>query len=69
MTTGIKGLDMKRQEYCVSLKQVSQWVFLGCARRADILEQIFSGEPKEIVVENIHEYLTKIGRDIGNGSI
>ena len=33
------------------------------------MEQILSGEPTEIVVENIHEYLTKIGGDIRNGSI
>ena len=34
-----------------------------------ILEQILSGEPTEIVVENIHDYLTKIGGDTRNGLI
>ena len=34
-----------------------------------VLEQILSGEPTEVVVENIHEYLTKIGGDIRNGAI
>ena len=34
-----------------------------------VLEQILSGEPTEIVVGNIHEYLTKMGKDIRNGSI
>jgi hypothetical protein len=34
-----------------------------------VLEQILSGEPTEIVVEHIHEYLTNIGGDVRNGSI
>ncbi|PPQ85267.1 hypothetical protein CVT25_010040 [Psilocybe cyanescens] len=55
----IKGLDMKRREYCKLSKQVSQYV----------LEQILSGEATENVVENIHEYLTNIGESIRSGSI
>ncbi|KAF8813033.1 DNA polymerase alpha catalytic subunit [Phlegmacium glaucopus] len=58
-TTEIKGLDMKRREYCALSKQVSQY----------ILEQILSGEDTELVVGNIHEYLTNIGENIRNGSI
>lgn len=29
-----------------------------------VLEQILSGDPTEVVVENIHEYLSKIGEDV-----
>ncbi|KIM44768.1 hypothetical protein M413DRAFT_442728 [Hebeloma cylindrosporum] len=55
----IKGLDMKRREYCALSKQVSQYV----------LNQILSGEATEIVVENIHEYLTNIGESIRKGEV
>ncbi|KAH9479795.1 DNA polymerase alpha catalytic subunit [Psilocybe cubensis] len=58
-STEIKGLDMKRREYCALSKQVSQYV----------LEQILSGEATENVVENIHEYLTNIGESVRSGSI
>lgn len=53
-STEIKGLDMKRREYCALSKTVSQYV----------LDQILSGEATEIVVERIHEYLTTIGEDV-----
>ncbi|KAF5362489.1 hypothetical protein D9756_002711 [Leucocoprinus leucothites] len=56
--TEVKGLDMKRREYCALSKNVSQYV----------LEQILSGDPTEIVVENIHEYLTTVGENVRNGS-
>ncbi|KAK2465466.1 hypothetical protein APHAL10511_002358 [Amanita phalloides] len=55
----IKGLDMKRREYCTLSKNVSQYV----------LEQILSGDPIEIVIENIHEYLTTVGDDVRSGKI
>lgn len=32
-----------------------------------VLEQILSGDPTEIVVENIHEYLTTIGENVRSG--
>ena len=75
-TTEIKGLDMKRREYCALSKRVSQCVcvaFWHVLKLMNlyryVLEQILSGEPTEIVVENIHEYLTKTGVDVRNGSI
>jgi DNA polymerase alpha subunit A len=34
-----------------------------------VLDQILSGEATEDVVENIHEYLTKLGENVRNGSI
>jgi DNA polymerase alpha subunit A len=58
-STEIKGLDMKRREYCALSKTVSQYV----------LDQILSGEVTEIVVERIHEYLTTIGDDVRGGNI
>ncbi|OBZ73519.1 DNA polymerase alpha catalytic subunit [Grifola frondosa] len=58
-STEVKGLDMKRREYCVLSKTVSQYV----------LEQILSGEATEAVVERIHEYLTTIGEDVRGGKI
>ncbi|KAH8116362.1 hypothetical protein DFH11DRAFT_1580132 [Phellopilus nigrolimitatus] len=53
----VKGLDMKRREYCALSKNVSQYV----------LNQILSGEATETVVENIHEYLSTIGENVRGG--
>ncbi|TFK68725.1 hypothetical protein BDN72DRAFT_948057 [Pluteus cervinus] len=56
-STEVKGLDMKRREYCALSKNVSQYV----------LEQILSGAPTDQVVENIHEYLTTIAQNVRQG--
>ncbi|KAH9072265.1 DNA polymerase alpha catalytic subunit [Lactarius deliciosus] len=58
-STEVKGLDMKRREYCALSKTVSQYV----------LDQILSGEATEIVVERIHEYLATIGEDVRGSKI
>ncbi|TFY64658.1 hypothetical protein EVJ58_g2476 [Rhodofomes roseus] len=58
-TTEIKGLDMKRREYSALSKNVSQYV----------LDQILSGEATEVVVENIHEYLTTVREDVRAGKV
>ncbi|KAH9935987.1 uncharacterized protein BXZ73DRAFT_45345 [Epithele typhae] len=58
-STEVKGLDMKRREYCALSKAVSQFV----------LDQILSGEATENVVENIHEYLATFGKDVRAGKI
>ncbi|CAE6337459.1 unnamed protein product [Rhizoctonia solani] len=55
----IKGLDMKRREYCVLSKKVSEY----------ILEQILSGEDAETVVERIHDYLRLMGQNIRSGQV
>ncbi|KAI6139794.1 hypothetical protein BKA82DRAFT_955077 [Pisolithus tinctorius] len=55
----VKGLDMKRREYCALSKNVSQYV----------LDQILSGEATEFVVQNIHEYLTTIGLNVRSGKV
>ncbi|KAH9066550.1 DNA polymerase alpha catalytic subunit [Lactarius vividus] len=58
-STEVKGLDMKRREYCALSKTVSQYV----------LDQILSGEATEIVIERIHEYLATIGEDVRGSKI
>jgi DNA polymerase alpha subunit A len=58
-STEVKGLDMKRREFCALSKTVSQYV----------LDRILSGEPTEVVVERIHEYLTTIREDVRGGKI
>lgn len=76
-STEVKGLDMKRREYCALSKNVSQWVISAvCCTRLDlmwsyryVLDEILSGEATETVVENIHEYLTTIGSNVRSGKI
>ncbi|QRV74151.1 DNA polymerase family B [Ceratobasidium sp. AG-Ba] len=55
----IKGLDMKRREYCVLSKNVSSY----------ILDQILSGDDTETVIERIHEYLKLMGENIRRGKV
>ena len=57
--TEIKGLDMKRREYCALSKRASAYV----------LEQILSGEATETVVEKVHEYLQQLATDVREGRI
>ncbi|CAH7685382.1 DNA polymerase alpha subunit A [Phakopsora pachyrhizi] len=53
----VKGLDMKRREFCKLSKDASQYV----------LEQILSGLPTESVVEKVHEYLVEFGESVRKG--
>ena len=55
----VKGLDMKRREYCALSKAVSQYV----------LEQILSGEDPDTVVHNIHEYLASMSSEVRSGKV
>lgn len=75
-TTEIKGLDMKRREYCALSKAVSQYVIFICVSkiithvdRRYVLDQVLSGESTETVVELIHEYLNTMGDDVRAGKI
>lgn len=43
----VKGLDMKRREYCALSKEVSQ----------RLLNEVLSGEDQEIVLNRVHDYL------------
>jgi DNA polymerase alpha subunit A len=46
----VKGLDMKRREYCSLSKEVS----------SKLLNEILSGEDQEVVLNKIHEYLREL---------
>ena len=46
----VKGLDMKRREYCALSKEAS----------SRLLNEILSGEDPEVVLEKIHEYLREL---------
>ena len=46
----VKGLDMKRREYCALSKEAS----------SRLLNMILSGEESETVVEKVHEYLREL---------
>ncbi|KAK3989473.1 putative DNA polymerase alpha catalytic subunit [Cladorrhinum sp. PSN332] len=46
----IKGLDMKRREYCPLSREIS----------SHVLDDILSGDDMEVSVERIHEYLREI---------
>ncbi|KAI5852981.1 hypothetical protein DFP73DRAFT_534741 [Morchella snyderi] len=50
----VKGLDMRRREFCQLSKEVS----------SHILNEIFSGDETEIVVEKIHDYLRDLAAKI-----
>ncbi|KAF8443398.1 DNA polymerase alpha subunit A [Terfezia claveryi] len=50
----IKGLDMKRREYCKISKEASE----------AILKEIFSGKENEVVVEAVHDYLTELAKKV-----
>ncbi|KAI1500471.1 DNA polymerase [Biscogniauxia marginata] len=46
----VKGLDMKRREYCALSKEIS----------SRILNEILSGDETEVSVQRVHEYLREI---------
>lgn len=46
----VKGLDMKRREYCALSKEASE----------KLLNEILSGDDSETVLNNIHEYLREL---------
>ncbi|EPS38784.1 hypothetical protein H072_7450 [Dactylellina haptotyla CBS 200.50] len=55
----VKGLDMKRREYCQISKDVS----------STILKDILSGDDPDAVIERIHDYLREIASQIRANSI
>lgn len=55
----VKGLDMKRREYCSLSKEIS----------SQILNEILSGDETEIAVQRIHEYLREISGKMREESI
>ncbi len=55
----VKGLDMKRREYCALSKEASQ----------RLLNEILSGEDPEVVLEKIHEYLRELSGKMRENTI
>ena len=55
----VKGLDMKRREYCALSKEVSQ----------KLLNEILSGEDPETVLEKIHDYLRETSSKMRENAI
>ncbi|RDL35239.1 DNA polymerase [Venustampulla echinocandica] len=55
----VKGLDMKRREYCNLSKEVS----------SQLLNEILSGEESEIVITRIHDYLREISAKMREDAI
>jgi DNA polymerase alpha subunit A len=53
----VKGLDMRRREYCQLSKEAS----------SHILNDVFTGDEKEVVVERIHDYLRDLAQKIREG--
>ncbi|KAH6570971.1 hypothetical protein BASA60_007400 [Batrachochytrium salamandrivorans] len=58
-TIEMKGLDLVRRDWCGLSFDASNYV----------LQQIFSGETREEVVERIHQYLSKFGEEVRLGSV
>ena len=50
----VKGLDMRRREYCALSKQAS----------SVLLNLILSGEESEVVVEKVHDYLRDLSANM-----
>lgn len=55
----VKGLDMKRREYCALSKEASE----------RLLNEILSGDDSETVLNNIHEYLRDLSNKMRENSI
>ncbi|CCX31329.1 hypothetical protein FPQ18DRAFT_270988 [Pyronema domesticum] len=53
----VKGLDMRRREYCQLSKEAS----------SHILNEVFTGDEKEAVVERIHDYLRELAEKLREG--
>ena len=55
----VKGLDMKRREYCALSKDASQ----------KLLNLILSGEEPDLVVSQIHDYLRELSASMREGKV
>lgn len=55
----VKGLDMRRREYCALSKETS----------TELLNFLLSGEDPETVVENIHNHLRELGTKMRENTI
>ncbi|CAG7960329.1 unnamed protein product [Penicillium olsonii] len=55
----VKGLDMKRREYCALSKEVS----------SKLLNEILSGEDQEVVLNKVHDYLRELAERMKENTI
>ncbi|PNY27218.1 DNA polymerase [Tolypocladium capitatum] len=55
----VKGLDMRRREYCALSKEISK----------HLLDEILSGDEAEVAIARIHEYLRDIARKMREQAI
>ena len=55
----MKGLDLVRRDWCIQSKDSGKYV----------LDQILSGEEKEVVVNNIHDHLEKVAQQMRSGEL
>jgi DNA polymerase alpha subunit A len=55
----MKGLDLVRRDWCIQSKESGQ----------NVLDQILSGDEKELVVHNIHEHLAKVAAQMRGGEL
>ncbi|KAK5939515.1 DNA-directed DNA polymerase alpha catalytic subunit pol1 [Knufia obscura] len=55
----VKGLDMKRREYCALSKEASE----------KLLHEILSGDDAEVVLERVHEYLRDLSSKMRENQI
>lgn len=55
----VKGLDMRRREYCALSKEVSH----------KLLNEVLSGEDQDVVLNKIHEYLREITEQMKSFSV
>ena len=53
----VKGLDMKRREYCALSKEAS----------SKLLNEILSGEESEVVIQRVHDYLRDLSETMRDG--
>lgn len=55
----VKGLDMRRREYCALSKEVSQ----------RLLNEVLSGDDQELVLNRVHDYLRELAGKMRDFSI
>ena len=55
----MKGLDLVRRDWCIQSKDSGRY----------ILDQILSGDEKEIVVNNIHDHIEKVAVQMRSGEL
>merc|ERR1712196_122535 len=55
----LKGLDLVRRDWCALSKDTGRWV----------VDKLLSGQPKEEIVMEIHDYMSEIAAKIKNNQI